>query len=111
LALPDGVDVARLATRVPALLLSASPGASFAALSDELRDLLPPAAATPKALAALLCAEPGFADAGAVRSALRELEALFPDRDAAAMLAADPALLSSAARPAPRRDPNDEYYV
>jgi hypothetical protein len=111
LALPAGVDVARLGTRVPALLLSPAPGAAFAALAAELHSVLPPGAAAPAALAALLVAEPRFADVDAVRSALRELEALFPGRDAAALLASDPSLLASSTPPPPRRDPNDEYYV
>ena len=110
-ALPPGVDAARLAAQRPVLLLSETPGADAAEALAALAAALPAAAAAPGRLAALLAAEPGLLDASAVRAALDELARLTPGADAAGMLAADPALLHQAMRPAPRRDPNDECVL
>ncbi len=105
------MDAARLGARCAFLLLAPSPGAAFRGVLASLEGLLPPAALRPDALARLLVQEPGFADAAAVAAARAALAPLFPGRDAGAMLAADASLLASATPPAPRRDPNDEYYV
>ncbi len=105
------MDVALLAARRPALLLSATPGADAAASFAALATALPGTAA---ALPRLLRADAAFLDAGAVEMALFELRALYPGTDAAtavAMLIARPELLQQARPPPPRRDPNDEYYV
>ena len=109
--MPPGLDAARLVAARPALLLSPTPGADAAAALAALAEALPDAAASKGRLAALLSAEPAFLDVGAVRAALVELARLTPGADGAKMLAADPSLLRQATPPAPRRDPNDEYYV
>lgn len=107
-ALPAGVDVARLAARRPALLLSPTPGDDARASLRLLGEALP---ASADGLEALLTREPGLLDATSVRCALEELRRLMPHADAAAALTASPGLLHQALPPARRRDPNDEYAL
>ena len=60
----------------------------------------------------LLNSEPGLLDVPMVRGALHELQRLLhPGADAALELVRKPALMVAAQAPAPRSDPDDEYYV
>ena len=102
-ALPPGVDAARVASAVPELLLG-SASAAVAELRADLPGVDP---------VALLGAEPRLLDKSTRRVALKELWKLrsWFEADVSALLCARPHLLHQVLPPAPREDESDEYYV